>query len=223
MAETEAPLDGAPLAQTPAFYSAPVAPQGRKKRRRPALSCEQCRKRKIRCDRLQPCNHCVRSNITDCHYVPTHVPASWAKKAQQAAVTEQHAAIGLAPADPSPAPRVLLPTPSVSSSELGAAQPFCMIQLMGRIPTAPRVSPDAKDLMSVSAKDWAASMHFLEDKLDAVSISNTGSPSSHRDEDRSGSTRANAAKTTYYGPSHWLRSTSLVCFPSLYLFRCLCH
>lgn len=41
-----------------------------KRRRRPALSCEACRKRKIRCDRNVPCNHCTKSPGTVCTYVP---------------------------------------------------------------------------------------------------------------------------------------------------------
>lgn len=32
-----------------------------RKRRRPALSCLECRRRKIKCDRSQPCAHCVSS------------------------------------------------------------------------------------------------------------------------------------------------------------------
>ncbi|KAI0157936.1 hypothetical protein GGR52DRAFT_181509 [Hypoxylon sp. FL1284] len=32
-----------------------------RKRRRPALSCLECRRRKIKCDRNQPCAHCVSS------------------------------------------------------------------------------------------------------------------------------------------------------------------
>ena len=32
-----------------------------RRRRRPALSCLECRRRKIKCDRNEPCNHCVSS------------------------------------------------------------------------------------------------------------------------------------------------------------------
>jgi len=39
-----------------------------RKRRRPALSCEQCRKRKIKCDRNYPCNHCIQSKTAICTY-----------------------------------------------------------------------------------------------------------------------------------------------------------
>ncbi|CZR68899.1 uncharacterized protein PAC_18800 [Phialocephala subalpina] len=41
-----------------------------RKRRRPALSCEQCRKRKIKCDRNYPCTQCQQSKTAHCSYSP---------------------------------------------------------------------------------------------------------------------------------------------------------
>jgi hypothetical protein len=43
-----------------------------RKRRRPALSCVECRRRKIKCDRRTPCSHCVQLKITKCTYPDTH-------------------------------------------------------------------------------------------------------------------------------------------------------
>ena len=40
-----------------------------RRRRRPALSCRECRRRKIRCDHSSPCAHCVRHK-TQCVYKP---------------------------------------------------------------------------------------------------------------------------------------------------------
>lgn len=41
-----------------------------RKRRRPALSCEQCRRRKVRCDREMPCGPCKKVyGSMDCSYV----------------------------------------------------------------------------------------------------------------------------------------------------------
>lgn len=37
------------------------------RRRRPALSCIECRRRKIRCDRHEPCRHCVTTQ-SQCSY-----------------------------------------------------------------------------------------------------------------------------------------------------------
>lgn len=39
-----------------------------RKRRRPALSCIECRRRKIKCDRNMPCNHCKQSKNSVCSY-----------------------------------------------------------------------------------------------------------------------------------------------------------
>ncbi|WAO97007.1 Zn(2)-C6 fungal-type domain-containing protein [Fusarium falciforme] len=41
-----------------------------KKRRRPALACEQCRTRKVRCDRNHPCTTCKLSKNQLCTYAP---------------------------------------------------------------------------------------------------------------------------------------------------------
>jgi hypothetical protein len=40
-----------------------------RKRKRPAYSCVECRRRKVRCDREQPCNQCTAQNVADsCTY-----------------------------------------------------------------------------------------------------------------------------------------------------------
>jgi hypothetical protein len=43
-----------------------------RKRRRPALSCTECRRRKIKCDRNMPCNHCIASKNSECSYKDAH-------------------------------------------------------------------------------------------------------------------------------------------------------
>lgn len=45
--------------------SRPQAQPQKRRRRRPALSCWECRRRKIKCDRNDPCAHCIRQN-TEC-------------------------------------------------------------------------------------------------------------------------------------------------------------
>ncbi|KAF2114254.1 hypothetical protein BDV96DRAFT_577850 [Lophiotrema nucula] len=39
-----------------------------RRRRRPAVSCSLCRRRKIRCSRENPCSNCVKSGNEDCDY-----------------------------------------------------------------------------------------------------------------------------------------------------------
>jgi hypothetical protein len=43
-----------------------------RKRRRPALSCVECRRRKTKCDRGMPCGHCVQLKVAICTYPDTH-------------------------------------------------------------------------------------------------------------------------------------------------------
>jgi Fungal Zn(2)-Cys(6) binuclear cluster domain len=45
------------------------------KRRRPPLSCTECRRRKVKCDRKQPCCHCVLWTRS-CVYVDKTSPAA---------------------------------------------------------------------------------------------------------------------------------------------------
>ncbi|OJD34085.1 c6 zinc finger domain-containing protein [Diplodia corticola] len=74
---------------SPAF----MEPQPRR-RRRPALSCLACRRRKIKCDRKDPCTHCVSARYT-CTYkvyrdspVTPHPPES--TSTQDRPITEPH-------------------------------------------------------------------------------------------------------------------------------------
>jgi len=45
-----------------------VSHRAPRKRRRPALSCVQCRRRKVKCDRKSPCTQCAQYNNTTCIY-----------------------------------------------------------------------------------------------------------------------------------------------------------
>ncbi|KAI2865814.1 transcriptional regulator family: Fungal Specific TF [Aspergillus niger] len=51
------------------LHTAPMADTEPRKRRRPAKSCEQCRQRKVRCDRNVPCGPCTRARSSlGCSY-----------------------------------------------------------------------------------------------------------------------------------------------------------
>ncbi|KAK3942929.1 hypothetical protein QBC46DRAFT_58157 [Diplogelasinospora grovesii] len=52
---------------------APLESHRERLRRRPALSCEHCRLRKVRCDRDSPCGNCARINIS-CTYAARSAP-----------------------------------------------------------------------------------------------------------------------------------------------------
>lgn len=52
------------------------SPSGVRKRRRPAYSCIECRRRKVRCDRAKPCGQCTAHNTPSCTYAERHPRAS---------------------------------------------------------------------------------------------------------------------------------------------------
>lgn len=60
--------------EAPQPRPSPARSQERRKRNRPALSCVQCRARKIRCDRNEPCASCVRSKIVNCMFEEARRP-----------------------------------------------------------------------------------------------------------------------------------------------------
>lgn len=58
-----------PLPQPPSPSREPkqLSHQQRRRRRRPAFSCQECRRRKIKCNQNNPCGHCLR-NKARCTY-----------------------------------------------------------------------------------------------------------------------------------------------------------
>lgn len=76
-----APYDTPLSQQTPPHHSQQQTPtqnhqqQRSVKRPRPVKSCTECRKRKLRCDRLCPCSQCQKSNRT-CKYAMDHDSAN---------------------------------------------------------------------------------------------------------------------------------------------------
>ncbi|KAK7212155.1 hypothetical protein V2G26_019333 [Clonostachys chloroleuca] len=85
------------------------APKGIK-RRRPALACDQCRARKIRCDRTRPCASCQRSRNQHCTYAPDPQPrkkVTLLSPSIPSGVVRPVQAAGLGHGtDPTPAPRL---------------------------------------------------------------------------------------------------------------------
>ncbi len=50
--------------------STSTLPQASRKRRRPAVVCTECRRRKIACDRKAPCGQCIQYDSTCTYYTP---------------------------------------------------------------------------------------------------------------------------------------------------------
>lgn len=56
--------------EIPTLQQADTDGTGPVRRRRPALSCVECRRRKIKCDRRKPCGPCTRTKSPTCTYRP---------------------------------------------------------------------------------------------------------------------------------------------------------
>ncbi|KAF7544892.1 hypothetical protein G7Z17_g9600 [Cylindrodendrum hubeiense] len=175
-----------------------------KKRRRPALSCEQCRRRKIRCDRGLPCVNCIKSKISPCTYAPTHVPASRTRKVVShgqdfgAPVVSSHVPARSAPVIESHRPSAggnLDPTAQVSS-----------------VPSSTVGS--TSDTSTVDA--LAARVRELEQKLsDSFHISRQTADVLEHDEkqDEHAPMKGTISKTRFFGQSHWMNGADM--FPSI--------
>lgn len=51
-----------------------LTPAPVRRRNRPALSCIQCRSRKVKCSRSEPCSSCIKSKIVNCTYEEARRP-----------------------------------------------------------------------------------------------------------------------------------------------------
>ncbi|KAF2476884.1 uncharacterized protein BDR25DRAFT_370687 [Lindgomyces ingoldianus] len=73
---------------SPSLQLADTDGTGPVKRRRPALSCVECRRRKVRCDREKPCGPCTRAKSPTCTYRPN--PHTIDRRPRAAAPTSAH-------------------------------------------------------------------------------------------------------------------------------------
>ncbi|KAL7795159.1 hypothetical protein V8C37DRAFT_374681 [Trichoderma ceciliae] len=185
-----------------------------KKRRRPPLSCEQCRKRKVRCDRTQPCTNCVKSNIPSCTYAPYHVPVWRARKLDSTMAGNRDLAVestgkaslrNLKAAEPRPdaqgpdhssLPFIGIDSISASSSNVLGSNAG---------PSSSSSSPNV---------DWlVARVHQLEEKLSkALRIDDAPDrpkrcPSAPETVEP---TEGFVAKSRYFGHSHWIYGLNIL-------------
>ncbi|KAF4988530.1 hypothetical protein FDECE_15017 [Fusarium decemcellulare] len=176
-----------------------------KKRRRPALSCEQCRRRKIRCDRSLPCVNCIKSKISPCTYAPTHIPASRARKAATHGLDS-----GVEPSSHVPARSA----PVVESQRRSPGENNHQRRPSSSVPSSTVGS--ASGASTVDA--LAARVRELEQKL-AESCHITRPPLA---EDRliepdqneeSPPMKGTVSKTRFFGQSHWMNGVDM--FPGV--------
>ncbi|KAK4240628.1 hypothetical protein C8A03DRAFT_41841 [Achaetomium macrosporum] len=82
-----------------------------RRRRRPALSCRECRRRKVKCDHNTPCAHCLRHK-TQCIYKPFRYDSPVSRLGEQAR-DGPHQEQNPDPAPGSPRPSTTSPPPGI--------------------------------------------------------------------------------------------------------------
>ncbi|KAH6889186.1 hypothetical protein B0T10DRAFT_548600 [Thelonectria olida] len=203
------PSSSGPVEHAPQLTQQLATPR-EKKRRRPALSCEQCRRRKIRCDRGLPCINCIKSKISPCTYAPTHIPASRIKKG---AFTHSHghdaaaSQSSIVPARSAPVfensrkdtSSDIIPPPkahvsSVPSSTVGSTSEASTVDAL-----AARVRELEQKL--------ADSFHIGPKPNDKLIEEN------HHEDEGNAPMKGTISKTRFFGQSHWMNGADM--FPNI--------
>lgn len=192
--------------------SEPLSPAASvKRRRRPALSCEQCRRRKVKCDRNHPCGQCLQVKSGACVYEPsrpvgvsrrtrdTAAPASFPGKSSTGIPTRVQGtpsslstnvtSVGVSPSSAYLSNATL---PSSYNSSIG-----------GSAESHQDETPRNKDLLDRIRK--------LEAELAISKSERTNNVPSPIPSAAPKKLKATVSKTRFLGGSHWMYSHGAVC------------
>ncbi|KAL2060369.1 hypothetical protein VTL71DRAFT_9764 [Oculimacula yallundae] len=188
-----------------------------RKRRRPALACEQCRRRKIKCDRTYPCGQCQQSKGVSCTYSSpatvsgsSHVDKGGIQKSKQA-VQEPRGDLTLGKwakenGFPIPNRTRVVDSPSATNYTPSSTSP--------RGPT----TDDSHTSQSSPATDEIDELtkhgnnkQFLTRLIDRLSRTTPKPTTVQREEfqfslEQKDQVRGTVSKTRFYGQSHWMYS-----------------
>ncbi|PGH33694.1 hypothetical protein GX50_03521 [[Emmonsia] crescens] len=200
------------------LYTSDAAPR---KRRRPALACDQCRRRKIKCDQKVPCDQCHRSknlSIHACTYVHSHTPASISPIRRYASPKPQRPSAFQAPQAPAaPTSQVIHPGsftayPSPSTANISDQSPHADDQRSDITGSTRNVARNLQSAATIQA--LVDRVRLLEKKLSDSAKTSYGaispSPVSRPLEVLEGPGSSHApvrgifSKTRFFGKSHWM-------------------
>lgn len=179
-----------------------------KRIRRPALSCVECRMRKVKCDRTKPCGACTRIKSSTCTYRSKRDGrngTSPAASASESRYREQDISI-----------RARSSLPSTETSEIDL--------LLNRY-VAPGITgehgravmqtlPSHRAALDLSASSRSGESSVIESLLERIRKLENGEASSHSRSnspslpvrDSSSGTPGQFIKAKYYGNSHWMNA-----------------
>jgi Fungal Zn(2)-Cys(6) binuclear cluster domain len=181
-----------------------TAAPSQRKRRRPALSCVECRRRKIKCDRNIPCGPCKQTKSATCTYSPEG--RGLARKSHGEATNTTHTA----PSESSDTLTGALAESIFGFDELDhldGSQPDHLSN-EHRSASPGHSTPSNRDRQD--AQKLLDRIQRLEATLGEVSISSKSKPKKAPKEPAK-ELRGNLVKTRWFGPSHWMQAFAQVC------------
>ncbi|KIW26575.1 uncharacterized protein PV07_09659 [Cladophialophora immunda] len=165
-----------------------------RKRHRSAQSCQECRRRKVRCDRSEPCGHCLLSK-KQCHYDPRSAPSGRIVNGPAPASQSAHEFAPIIHAQVASAPR-----PQASVIARGSSPASDSFHLTRRVPDVQLSSQSSHDNGIVRSEGPRAATSANLDNVAAGP--------------QDGKISLN--KSRLFGRSHWTNSTlevALACRP----------
>lgn len=202
--ESSAPLAGDATTKPVSLEEHPLTAKPEKKRRRPALSCEQCRRRKIRCDRGLPCVNCIKSKISPCTYAPTHTPASRTRKIiNHAQDFDAHSVSSHVPARSAPVFEIQRPLPvhHPDPKALSSSVPSSTVGSTSNTSTVDALAARVRELEQKLSDSFFISRQ-TEDKLEH----------NEEQEEAHAPMKGTISKTRFFGQSHWMNGANMVSF-----------
>jgi positive regulator of sigma E activity len=163
--------------QLPCVARADADGEGPPKRtRRPALSCIECRMRKVKCDRKEPCGACIRIKSEKCTYRPTRPGIRRSTERSQSTLGDNNA-----------------PSPAQSSSQSSLPTEKTFLRLSSRADTG------ASELVAVLLRENERLRSAVNQ---GVSHEGDIRPISDIISDLPGTFQ----KSKFFGQSHWMNA-----------------
>ncbi|TGO82217.1 hypothetical protein BPOR_0887g00030 [Botrytis porri] len=189
----------------------PTPPTQPRKRRRPALSCIQCRRRKIKCDRNMPCGQCISSKTSACQYSSDLAPQSKRSRVNgngQYPVTPS--TVGHSPGSTTHAsPNSNGGTDNVTNGILPNSTSFWAETTSivdGSLPLRGQTLVPHQNPSDPTVQALLDRVHKLEQIISETDAMNDGPNLLSDKYVRGPSLRGSLSKTRFFGQSHWMNS-----------------
>ncbi len=191
-----------------------------RKRRRPALACEECRRRKIKCDRKTPCDHCSKFKSLTCTYYPNPKPTvksrSHGDGGHQDIISTTEPELTASSATSSTINQKAL----AGAVNLPSAAPSAELTIHLQVADSPtrqlplirghfgeRVDASVVALASVPGlQALTARVQTLEQRFSSIANKDVAGPG----KEAPSVTEGSFSKTRYFGRSHWMNNIETV-------------